>query len=290
VLSATGLEQRSHVNDALLASRSLGAVEKIRFPSRDGTQIEAFVVEPPGFSARRRYPAILLIHGGPQAQYDTSFDFDAQLYAANGYVVVMPNPRGSTGYGHEFCEAIWRAWGERDYEDVMAAVDAIVARGWADPKHLGVAGWSYGGMLTDQVITRTDRFKAAATGASAALYVTNFGHDQYQLWWANELGLPWEPESRQLYDKLSPFNRVDKVVTPTLVLGGDQDWNVPIANSEQLYLALKLRGVPTELVVYPDEPHTIEIPSHVKDLSQRYLAWFGRYLKGEGKAAPAPTR
>ena len=119
--------------------------------------------------------------------------------------------------------------------------------------------------------------------------MTNFGHDQYQLWWTDELGLPWEPESRQLYDRLSPFNRIGNVVTPTLVLGGQEDWNVPIANSEQLFLALKLRGVPTELVVYPDESHGIDTPSHAKDVSERYLRWFGRYLKGE-KRGPGDVR
>jgi dipeptidyl aminopeptidase/acylaminoacyl peptidase len=275
------LERRSHVNDALLASLRLGEVEEIRFSSADGTEIEAFAVKPPGFSSRRRYPGILLIHGGPQAQYDWSFQFDAQLYAAKGYVVVLPNPRGSTGYGQDFCLAIWQAWGERDFEDVMASVDEIVKRGWVDPERLGVTGWSYGGMLTNHVITKTDRFKAAATGASAALYVTNFGHDQYQRWWIFELGLPWKPESRELYDRLSPLNRAEKIVTPTLILGGKEDWNVPIINSEQLFLALKLQGVPTELVVYPDEFHGIDTPSHAKDLYGRYLAWFGRYLKGE---------
>jgi dipeptidyl aminopeptidase/acylaminoacyl peptidase len=279
------LERRSQVNDELLASLRLGEVGEIRFRSRDGTEIEGFVVKPPGFSSRRRYPGILLIHGGPQAQYDWSFDFEGQLYAANGYVVVMPNPRGSTGYGQDFCLAIWQAWGERDYEDVMAAVDAVVERGWADSARLGVTGWSYGGMLTNHVITKTDRFEAAATGASATLYVTNFGHDHYQRWWVDELGLPWEPESRQLYERLSPFNRVERVVTPTLILGGKEDWNVPIVNSEQLFLALKMRGVPSELVVYPNESHGIDTPSHAKDLHQRYLAWFGRYLKGERTAS-----
>jgi dipeptidyl aminopeptidase/acylaminoacyl peptidase len=282
LLSEGRLERRSHVNDALLAGLRLGEVEEIRFSSADGTEIEAFVVKPPGFSSRRRYPGILLIHGGPQAQYDASFQFDAQLYAANGYVVVLPNPRGSTGYGQDFCLAIWQAWGERDTEDVMASVDEVVKRGWVDPERLGVTGWSYGGMLTNHVITKTDRFGAAATGASAALYVVNFGHDHYQRWWIDELGLPWTPEGRALYDRLSPLNRVEKVVTPTLILGGQEDWNVPIINSEQLFLALKLRGVPTELVVYPDEFHGIDTPTHVKDLYERYLAWFGRYLKGEG--------
>ena len=152
------------------------------------------------------------------------------------------------------------------------------------PDKLAVTGWSYGGMLTNHVITKTERFKAAATGASSTLYVVNFGHDQYQRWWRYELGLPWEPASRQLYDKLSPFNRVEKITTPTLILGGKEDWNVPIINSEQLYFALKLLGVPTELVVYPDEFHGIDTPSHAKDLYERYLVWFGRYLKGEKTA------
>jgi len=281
-LFANGIvERRSHVNDEVVASLRLGPVEKIRYASKDGTPIEAFVVKPPDFSASRRYPAILRIHGGPQAQYDFGFRFEAQLYASNGYVVVMPNPRGSTGYGQDFCLAIWKAWGERDYEDVMGAVDYLVEKRLAHPDKLAVTGWSYGGMLTNHVITKTDRFKAAATGASATLYVVNFGHDQYQRWWRYELGLPWKPESRQLYEKLSPFNRIEKVTTPTLILGGKEDWNVPIINSEQLYLALKLLGVPTELVVYPDEFHGIDTPSHIKDLYERYLDWFGHYVKGE---------
>jgi dipeptidyl aminopeptidase/acylaminoacyl peptidase len=278
------LERRSHVNDAVMASLRLGSVEEIRYVSKDGTEIEAFVVKPPDFSSRRRYPGILRIHGGPQSQYDYSFHFEAQLWASNGYVIVMPNPRGSTGYGQDFCMAIWQAWGVSDFEDVMGGVDYIVEKGWAHPDKLAVTGWSYGGMLTNHVITKTDRFKAAATGASATLYVVNFGHDQYQRWWRYELGLPWKPESRELYDKLSPFNQIENVTTPTLILGGKEDWNVPIINSEQLYFALKMLDVPTELVVYPDEFHGINTPSHAKDLYERYLAWFGRYLKGEKTA------
>jgi dipeptidyl aminopeptidase/acylaminoacyl peptidase len=162
----------------------------------------------------------------------------------------------------------------------MAAVDDAIARGWADPERLGVTGWSYGGMLTNHVITKTDRFKAAATGASATLYAVNYGHDMYQNWWAQELGLPWEAEARQLYERLSPYNRLDRVVTPTLILGGEKDWNVPIINSEQLYLALRQLGVETRLVVYPDQYHGIDTPSYEKDLYRRYLDWFGRHLGG----------
>jgi dipeptidyl aminopeptidase/acylaminoacyl peptidase len=279
------LERLTHTNDQVLASLRLGEVENIHFASKDGTEIEGFVVKPPGFVEGTRYPAFLRIHGGPMMQYDWGFHFEAQLFAAAGYLVVMANPRGSAGYGQGFCTAIWQAWGERDFEDVMAAVDHAIARGYADPDRLAVGGWSYGGMLTDHVITKTDRFKAAYTGASTALYIVNYGHDEYQLWWEYELGLPWE--SPELYHRLSPYFQVDKVVTPTLIVGGEQDWNVPIVNSEQLYQALKRRGVPTELVVYPGEFHELATPSYLKDLYGRFLAWFDTYLNdakaGESK-------
>jgi dipeptidyl aminopeptidase/acylaminoacyl peptidase len=278
------LEQISHVNDEFLAGVRLGEMEEIHFSSLDGTEIEGFVVKPPGFDPSFEYPAILRIHGGPQSQYDFRFSFDHQIFAAHGYVVVLPNPRGSTGYGQEFCLAIWQAWGEKDYEDVMAAVDYVIDQGYVDPERLGVGGWSYGGMLTDHVITKTDRFKAAYTGASAVLYVVNYGHDQYQRWWEYEVGLPWEPESRELYEKMSPFNKVANVVTPTLILCGEQDWNVPVINSEQLYQALKRLGVPTELVVYPGEHHGISTPSYIKDRYERYIDWFAKYVKGEAKS------
>jgi len=272
------LEQKTHTNRTLLSELKLGRVEKRSFSSKDGTVIEGFVIKPPGFEEGRKYPVLLDIHGGPQSQYDHSFNFDAQLFAANGYLVVYPNPRGSTGYGQEFCLAIWRDWGGPDYDDVMAAVDDAIKRDGGDPDRMAVMGWSYGGMLTNHVITKTDRFKAAATGASATLYVANYGHDMYQRWWDQELGQPWEPEARARYETISPFNKVDQVVTPTLILGGEKDWNVPIINSEQLYLALKKLGVETQLIVYPGEFHGGFAPSHTRDLYQRYVDWFGRFL------------
>jgi len=276
-LAAGGeLTRLTRTNDAALAGIRLGEVENIHFTSRDGTPIEGFVVTPPGFTAGTRYPAFLRIHGGPMMQYDWGFHFEAQLFAAAGYVVVMANPRGSAGYGQGFCTAIWRAWGEKDFEDVMAAVDHVIERGLADPGRLAVGGWSYGGMLTDHVITKTDRFKAAYTGASAALYVVNYGHDEYQLWWEGELGLPWE--NPELYETMSPYYRVARVTTPTLIVGGEQDWNVPIVNSEQLYQALKRLGVPTELVVYPGEFHEFTTPSYLEDLYTRMLGWFATHV------------
>ncbi len=278
LLEGGKLRQLSHTNSNVLATLQLGEVVETRFASADGTPIAGFVILPPGYVEGRRYPAILDIHGGPQMQYDWRFEFEGQLLAAPGYVVIHANPRGSTGYGQAFCTAIWQDWGGPDYEDVMAAVDDAVTRGWADPDRLGVIGWSYGGILTDHVITKTDRFDAAVSGASEVLYVVNYGHDHYQRWWEGELGLPWQPEARAIYERMSPFNRVDRVVTPTLILGGEEDWNVPIINSEQLFLALKRLGVPTELVVYPDEHHGIARPSYQRDRYTRYLDWFERWI------------
>jgi dipeptidyl aminopeptidase/acylaminoacyl peptidase len=273
------LRQISHTNDELLAGIRLGEMGNVHFPSRDGTEVEGFVVKPPDFVEGVRYPTLLWIHGGPQSQYDWRFDFEAQLFAAHGYLVVLVNPRGSTGYGQDFCLGIWQSWGVRDFEDVMAGVDWAIGRGWADPQRLGVGGWSYGGILTNYVITKTDRFQGAITGASSVLHVANYGHDQYQRWWEQELGLPWK--NRELWEELSPFNYVEKVVTPTLILGGEKDWNVPVLNSEQLYQALRRLGRTTQLVVYPGEYHVLSIPTYIKDCYQRYLGWFDQHVKGK---------
>lgn len=274
-----GLERLTRVNDELLSGIELGEVENVQYASRDGTEIEGFVVFPPDFEDGRRYPTLLRIHGGPVSQYEHRFSFEAQLFAAHGYVVVLPNPRGSSGYGQEFSHAIWADWGNLDYEDVMAGVDYAIERGWADPDRLGVGGWSYGGILTDHVITKTDRFEAAISGASEVLYVSNYGHDHYQLQWELELGLPWKAEKRKNWERISPFNRVEEITTPTLLMGGELDWNVPILNSEQLYQALRRLGRTTQLVVYPGEHHGIRTPSYRVDLYRRYLDWYGRFVK-----------
>ena len=270
--------QLTSVNQELLATLELGRVDNVQFASADGTEIEAFITFPPDYDPHLTYPTILWIHGGPASQYDHRFNGDSQLFAASGYLVVRANPRGSTGYGEKFCAALFADWGNKDFEDVMAAVDFAVEQGYTDPDRLGVGGWSYGGILTNYVITQTDRFEAAISGASEVLYVANYGHDHYQRFWEKELGLPWE--NRELWEKLSPFNRVQEVVTPTLVIGGALDWNVPIQNSEQLYQALKRLGVETQLVVYPGEHHGIRKPSFRLDRWGRYLGWFDRYVKG----------
>ena len=253
-------------------------MQNVTFPSKDGTQIEGFIFTPPDYRRGRRYPTILRIHGGPVSQYDFSFNAEAQLLAAHGYVVVICNPRGSSGYGQDFSAALFANWGVPDFEDVMAAVDYAIGEGYADPDRLGVGGWSYGGILTNYVITKSDRFKGAISGASEVNYAANYGHDHYQYFWEAELGLPWE--SKETWERISPWEHVDRIVTPTLVMGGKEDWNVPVQNSEQLYQALKRRGVDTQLVVYPDETHSISRPSFQKDRWQRYLDWYDTHVRG----------
>ena len=274
-----GLVQLSFTNREVLDGIDLATVEKHSFESADGTSIEGLFVFPPNFKKGKAQPGILFIHGGPQEQWDYRFNSEAQMLAAKGYVLVMPNPRGSWGYGQAFSSAITADWGGIDYEDVIAGMDHAVAEGWVDEDRMAVYGWSYGGMMTNHVITKTDRFKAAITVASATLYIANYGHDQYQRWWEEELGLPWLPENREKYDRISPFYKLDKVTTPTLVVGGEDDWNVPIQNSEQLYIVLKRRGIPTELVVYPEQGHVwSDVPSYEKDLYERYFVWLDRYV------------
>ncbi len=281
-LSSGSLSQLSHANDKVLVQLKLARLENVHFPSKDGAEIEGFIYLPPDYNEHLTYPTLLRIHGGPVSQFDFSFDFEAQLFAANEYVVVLVNPRGSSGYGQKFSMGIYQDWGHKDFEDVMAGIDYAIQKGYSDPERLGVGGWSYGGILTDYVITQSDRFKGAISGASEVLYVANYGHDHYQHEWEKELGLPWE--NRELWERLSPFNHVQKIVTPTLIMCGEEDWNVPVQNSEQLYEALKRLGRTTELVVYPGEHHGLSVPSFLKDRLERYLAWYGRYVKGEWSA------
>jgi dipeptidyl aminopeptidase/acylaminoacyl peptidase len=290
-VGGSALRRITTVNDALLKGVRLGPVERFRATSRDGTKVDAFLTRPPDAPAGARLPAILRIHGGPTDQYSTEFQFLWQLLAARGYAVIAANPRGSSGYGRDFSHAIWADWGNKDYEDVMAAVDHAVASGVADPDRLGVGGWSYGGILTDYVITKTSRFKAAISGASEVNYLSDYGHDHYQYEWETELGLPWR--NTDLWIRLSPWFQVEKITTPTLILCGEKDWNVPLVNSEQLYQALRRLGRETELVIYPGEDHSIGKPSYQKDRYRRYLDWYDRHLKGPAEPAadrpPAPA-
>jgi dipeptidyl aminopeptidase/acylaminoacyl peptidase len=280
------LTKLTKTNDALMAELNLPDVEYVHFKSKDGTTVAGYLYKPVGYVAGSKVPTILRPHGGPVWAYYAEFNFDPQLFAANGYAVLTPNPRGSSGYGQDYCKAIFADWGNKDFQDDMAMVDYAVDQGIADPDKLGVGGWSYGGISTNFIIRQTTRFKAAISGAGEFLYITNWGHDHYNRDWEYELGLPWE--HRDLWEKLSPFSRVTKITTPTLLMGGDADVNVPVINGEQMYQSLKRLGVPTLLVVYPGEYHEFERPTFIQDRYQRYLSWYGHYVKGEGPAIP-PT-
>jgi len=277
-VAGSGLVRLTRANDGFLKTVALGRVERLQATSPDGTVVDGFLTLPPGHAPGRRLPAILRIHGGPADQFSTAFDLEWQVLAAGGYAVIAANPRGSTGRGTAYSRAIWADWGNKDFQDVMAAVDHVVAAGTADPDRLGVGGWSYGGILTDVVITKTARFKAAVAGASMANHLAGYGTDHYQYEWELELGLPWK--ARDLWIRLSPFFDVENVQTPTLFLCGASDVNVPLLATEQMYQAVRRVGrVATELVVYPDQWHSIETPSYRKDRYERYLAWYDRFLR-----------
>jgi dipeptidyl aminopeptidase/acylaminoacyl peptidase len=278
--------QITHTNDPLMGQLKLSQGEYVHFKSKDGTTVSGYLYKPVDYVAGKKYPTILRPHGGPVWAYYAEFDHLPQLSAANGYVVLFPNPRGSTGYGQKYAQVIWADWGNKDFQDDMAMVDYAVELGIADPAKLAVGGWSYGGISTDFIIAQTNRFKAAISGAGAALFGSMYGHDQYQRDYEAELGHPWE--SKAVWEKVSPFYRVNTINTPTLFMGGEIDSNVPILGGEQMYQALKRLGRTTELVVYPGEYHEFKTPSHIKDRLERYLAWYSHYVKGDSAPARPP--
>ncbi len=273
------LRQLSHQNDAWLADVQLATTENFTCKAKDGTVVNGIVKKPAGFTAGKKYPTLLIIHGGPNGQDDDAFDFLRAWFAANGYVVLAVNYRGSSGRGAAYQKAIDADWGNKEVMDLLAAVDWAVATGIADPDRLGIGGWSYGGILTDYTIASDTRFKAAMSGASSALQMSLYGIDQYIIQWDLELGQPWK--AADLYAKVSyPFYHVDRIKTPTLFMSGDKDFNVPTAGVEQMYQALKsLNTVETQLIIYPGQHHGLTTPSYVRYRLERWIGWYDRFLK-----------
>src|SRR5215469_1244731 len=280
------LTRLTHLNDEWLSQHKLVKAEYVSFRSQDGTLVHGYLYKPSDYAAGKKYPTILRPHGGPVEEYEDEYFDIAQLFVANGYMVLLPNPRGSSGYGVDFAKAIYADWGNKDYQDDVAFLDWALAQGLADPDKLGVGGWSYGGISTDFIIGQTNRFKAAISGAGSANFTSFWGHDQYQREYVTELGYPWE--NREVWDRIAPFYRMKNILTPTLFVGGNIDCNVPILGGEQMYESLKELGRETMLVVYPDEYHEFKTPSHIKDLNERYLAWYAHYVKADGTPARPP--
>ena len=277
--------QLTHLNESLLGSKSLGAVQKIAVTAFDGLAIDAWLVTPPDFDASRRYPLILEIHGGPFAAYGPTFSTDDQLYAAAGYVVLYANPRGSTGYGEAFANRIDKAYPGHDYDDLMSAVDAAIAKGFVDKDNLFVTGGSGGGVLTAWIVGKTGRFRAAAAQKPvidwASFVLTSDMTPYFSRYWFGKY--PWQDPAG--YWARSPLSLVGDVGTPTLVVVGSNDYRTPDSEAEQYYEALQLRGIPTALVKVPGANHggLAARPSQSAAKTAAILAWFDRY-----RTAPEP--
>ncbi len=272
------LRKLSRQNDDWVKDVQLGITEEFTSTSKDGTEVHGLLVKPADYQQGRKYPTLLRIHGGPNGQDDHSFSFDREFFAAHGYVVVAVNYRGSNGRGAAYQKAIFADWGNKEVVDLLGAMDYVQKIGLADPARLGIGGWSYGGILTNYTIATDPRFKAATSGAGSSNQITMYGTDQYITQYENEIGPPWK--AQDLWIKISyPFFHADRIKTPTMFLGGEKDFNVPLIGGEQMYQALKSLGVDTQLVIYPNQFHGISVPSYKKDRLERYVAWYDKYLK-----------
>jgi dipeptidyl aminopeptidase/acylaminoacyl peptidase len=267
----------SRANDEWLASLQIVAAEEVRVSTAEGVNIHGLLMRPPVATPGKPMPLLVRLHGGPVYQFSHEFAFDMQWFAARGFAVLAVNPRGSSGRGLDFSRAIYADWGGVDVSDVLAMVDHLVQLGVADPQQLVIGGHSYGGYLTNYVIARDKRFKAAYSSAGASNALGLYGADMYVRDYEAELGLPWtnlEPWLRISY----PFFKADRIVTPTLFLCNGNDFNVPCVGAQQMYQALRSLNVPTRLIRFPNQGHTLNIPSYLEFRLKSYLEWFERYL------------
>ncbi len=272
------------VNADLLAGIDLGNVEEVWFKGAAGNDLQGWIITPPGFDPTRKYPAILEIHGGPRVQYGNFFMHEFYYLAAQGYVVFFCNPRGGQGYGEAHSKAIWNNWGGPDYDDLMAWVDFVAQRPYIDRDHIGVTGGSYGGYMTNWIIGHTDRFAAAVTQRSVSNLISMYGSSDFNWAFQEEFGdvPPWE--DMENYWRQSPIKYIGNTVTPTLVIHSENDMRCPIEQGEQVFVALKRLGVPTEMVRFPDEPHGLSRTGRTDRRIARLehiSGWFNRYLKQE---------
>ncbi len=279
-------------NEPWLQEVELAPAERLRFSSRDGTLVEGWVLLPPKSSgAAAPFPLIVTIHGGPHSAYGYEFSFQRQLWAAQGYAVLYTNPRGSTEYGERFLWATWGGWGNLDFEDVMAGVDAALAKYPIDPKRLGVTGYSYGGFLTNWTVTHTSRFAAAIVGAGISNWISDYGTADIPRTKETEFfGPPWDPVANETLRRQSPIEYVANATTPTLFLHGERDFRVPIEQAEQMYSALKKRKVPAKFVRYADTSHGGWTPWNTVHRYYQELAWWDAWLRSKSAWAGVSER
>ena len=280
-LSSGGAPQQlTHFNDALLAQHELPALEEVEYTAADGAKVGGFLVKPPGFDVQKRYPLLVLIHGGPQGAWSESWSYrwNPQVFAAAGYVVFLPNPRGSTGYGQQFTDAIRGDWGGKAFDDILAGVDHVMARPYVDATQLYAAGASYGGYMINWMLGHTERFRAFVSHAGVYDLPSFYGATE-ELWFPlwEFLGPPWE--QTELYDKFSPSRYADKFKTPALVIHGEKDYRVPVTQGMQLFTALQARDVPSQFLYFPDEGHWILKPRNSVKWYETVFAWLERWRR-----------
>jgi dipeptidyl aminopeptidase/acylaminoacyl peptidase len=265
-------------HNAWLRDYALAETEVVKWKSKDGTEVEGLLTKPVGYETGKKVPFLLNPHGGPTGASLNSFSSTVQVLAANGFAVLQPNFRGSTGKGLAFAQANKNTWGKGDYEDCMTGVDAMIASGIADADRLGAFGWSYGGYMTFWILTQTDRFKAVSPGAGLSNIYSMYSQNDIQryLRWFYSDKSPWD--ATELYWSRSPMAHVKNVKTPTMIMHGQVDTRVPIAQAQEFYMALKEMKVPVEFVVYPRENHGFTEPRHQMDRVQRYVKFFAKYL------------
>jgi len=282
-LRTGAVSQLTHVNEDVFGRLALGEVEELRYTSSGSTAVQGWLVKPPGFDPSRRYPLIMEIHGGPHGAYTVGFNSMFQHFAANGYLVLYTNPRGSTGYGSKFGNAIERAYPSVDYDDLMAGVDAVVAKGIVDTTRMYVGGCSGGGVLSSWVIGHTNRFAAAAVRCPVINWMSFAGQTDVPFFTHNFFDKPfWEDPAPWL--KQSSLMYVGNVTTPTLVMTGELDLRTPMPQSEEYYSALRMRGVPAELLRFEGEYHgTGSRPSNWMRTQLYMLSWYGRWARTNGK-------
>lgn len=272
------------VNDDVLHGKRLGDVEELWYTSTGGTRVQGWIVKPPTFDPSRKYPLILHIHGGPHAMYNVGFSYSYQNFAANGYVVLYTNPRGSTGYGTAFGNAIDNAYPSVDYDDLMAGVDTVVGRGYIDADNMYVTGCSGGGVLSSWVVGHTDRFAGAAVRCPVIDWISFAGTTDITIWGYNRFkGYPWDDPAKWL--EHSPLMYAGNVKTPTVLMTGELDLRTPMGQTEEFYEALKARGVPTAMLRFHEEYHgTGSKPSNFMRTQLYIMKWFQRYAHGRAAA------
>ena len=266
----------THLQDAITSKLKKGYHRGFQSTSSDGTLVSGILHLPD--SGAKNLPLILFIHGGPVAQDDYSFDMTSRIYAEAGYAVATVNYRGSSGRGAAFTNAIYADWGNKEVKDIVGAADYLIKEGVADPNRLGIAGWSYGGILSNYTIATDKRFKAAVSGAGSSLMMSVYGSDQYIAQYEEEIGKPWENPKK--WEALSyPFYKVKEIKAPTLFMASQADFNVPVIGAEQMYQAFKSEGIPTELIIYPNQNHGVRVPSYIVHRHNAHINWFNKYLK-----------